>query len=107
MSRHQSSAVTSLAPDSGGWDWRRDAACRDEDPEKFYGFRDSDPGAEPAPWEWEALTVCFRCPVATPCLASALAEGGLAQWGVRGQMTAGQRKNALRHRRDRAAREAS
>lgn len=68
--------------------WYDDALCAQTDPESFFPERDlhGDHG-----WNAvrEAKGICRRCPVATECLAFALAENEL--FGVWGGLTAKER----------------
>ncbi len=76
-------------------DWRHRAACRDEDPELFFPVGTSGPALTQVA---EAKAVCHRCPVASDCLAWALATGQDA--GVWGGMSEEERR-ALKRRRAR------
>jgi WhiB family transcriptional regulator, redox-sensing transcriptional regulator len=61
-------------------DWRRQAACRDEDPELFFPV--GTVGVEVLLQVREAKAVCGRCPVVGECLAQALEFGDEAGvWG--------------------------
>jgi hypothetical protein len=70
-------------------DWRTLAACRGRDLSYWY--------AEEGSFEQRvALRLCRECPVRRDCLASALDEetGAIwAVWGVRGGMTASERRS--------------
>lgn len=73
-------------------DWRKDAACRDTDPEVFF------PTGTDVGWkktEAQAKTVCFSCPVRRDCLTFALNEG--IRDGIFGGLTEKERY-ALRRR---------
>lgn len=85
---HASTAGTSTA---AGEDWRRDAACRDADPELFYPVSHAAQAAE------DALAICAVCPVRETCLAEELERGGM-QWGVRGGRTEAERRAMLRQK---------
>jgi WhiB family redox-sensing transcriptional regulator len=76
-------------------DWRHRAACRDEDPELFFPVGTSGPALTQVA---AAKAVCHRCPVASDCLAWALATGQDA--GVWGGMSEEERR-ALKRRRAR------
>jgi len=66
-------------------DWRRSAACRDEDPELFFPVK--------ATQSREARAVCARCPVRAECLTDALAQNRVyGVWG--GTTEQGRRKLA-------------
>jgi len=82
-------------------DWRHDAACREEDPELFFPVGTSGPALRQAA---EAKTVCHRCPVASNCLAWALATGQDA--GVWGAMTEDERRAFKRRTAGRRTRKA-
>lgn len=72
-------------------DWRKRAACKDEDPELFFPVGTS--GA--ALWQIaEAKTVCRRCPVASKCLSWALEVG--EDNGVFGGMSEDERREMKR-----------
>jgi WhiB family transcriptional regulator, redox-sensing transcriptional regulator len=83
-------------------DWRRDAACREEDPELFFPVGTSGPALRQAD---EAKAVCHRCPVASDCLAWALATGQDA--GVWGAMTEDERRAVKRRPARRRTRKAT
>lgn len=70
-------------------DWRRDAACRDGDPDRLFVR-----GAA----QREAKLVCFGCSVRTECLAEALDHR--IEFGVWGGMTERERRALLRRRPD-------
>lgn len=53
-------------------DWRKRAACRDEDPELFFPVGDVGPALLQIA---EAKAVCRRCPVVDECLSWALTMG--------------------------------
>ena len=67
--------------------WRTDALCREVDPELFYPPM----GGSPAP----ALAVCSQCLARAACLSDALARRDISH-GVRGGLTATQRRRILR-----------
>ncbi len=76
-------------------DWRKRAACKDEDPELFFN--------EGLGYLSQAKTdaakeVCRRCPVTDQCLAWALAIGD--DWAVCGGTTPAERRG-YRNRRER------
>jgi WhiB family redox-sensing transcriptional regulator len=73
-------------------DWRRRAACRDEDPDLFFPVGTAGPALGQLA---EAKAVCQRCAVASSCLAWALESGEDA--GVWGGMSEGERR-ALKDR---------
>jgi WhiB family redox-sensing transcriptional regulator len=73
-------------------DWRHDALCRDQDPERWFPVGNSGPALLQIA---EAKTVCRRCPVVSDCLAWALASGQDA--GVWGGMSEDERR-ALKRR---------
>ncbi|MEV0777491.1 WhiB family transcriptional regulator [Streptomyces sp. NPDC050433] len=54
------------------WEWLRDAACADADPELFFPVGDADPAAEQVK---RAKEVCHGCPVESRCLEWALNTG--------------------------------
>lgn len=78
-------------PDGG--DWRRDAACRDEEPELFFP-----PGrTDTARVQIEAAkSICATCPVRAACLRFALDTD--QREGIWGGRTARERRT-LRHAR--------
>lgn len=77
------------------YDWRHDAACRDEDPELFFPVSDLGPGAHQIA---RAKSVCARCPVRAQCLEYAL-DNGLTH-GIFGGTTETDRRNLLRRTRE-------
>ena len=76
--------------------WRGIAACRDSDPELFFGPDGEDEQAA-ADREEQARAVCARCPVRKACAAFAVSAG--AKHGTWGGMNPDERE--LRARRDR------
>ncbi|MBW3661501.1 MAG: WhiB family transcriptional regulator [Actinobacteria bacterium] len=82
-------------------DWRRDAACRDEDPELFFPIGTTGPAIDQAN---AAKRVCARCDVREECLEFALATNQDA--GVWGGLTEEERRS-LRRQRQRRRRIAS
>lgn len=72
--------------------WRKQAACRTEDPELFFPAGRSG-GAQSQ--TRRALAVCARCPVVQMCLADALTAGETS--GVWGGTTEDERR-AIRAR---------
>lgn len=86
-----------------GWESR---PCLGTMPELWFGPPDPDePGGydEPADqkaWrERRAKQVCASCPFTESCLAVELTLPQVHQWGVRGGMTAAERRRLLRDRR--------
>ena len=78
-------------------EWRASAACRGMDPELFFSAGPIDRG--------HALAACRACPVARDCLRDALAfELGQKFYGIRGGLTAKDRRNLARRLRQRSAR---
>jgi WhiB family transcriptional regulator, redox-sensing transcriptional regulator len=57
--------------------WHERAACRDKDPEIFFGQRG-------VTCYTEARAICARCPVQPECLAHAMAPGRTEQFGFWG-----------------------
>lgn len=82
-------AARRLSPDRAP-DWRDHAACRDVDPELFFGPQDSPVDTAPLRWELVAIATCVSCPVQATCLAWAL-DAGQVQWGVLGGLRAADR----------------
>lgn len=85
--------------DAPAWDeggWRRQAACRDADPELFFPVGSAGPALAQAA---EAKAVCARCPVREACLNFALSTG--QDYGIWGGLTEDERRN-LRRRQQRA-----
>ncbi|MDX3854301.1 WhiB family transcriptional regulator [Streptomyces sp. AK02-01A] len=65
--------------DADTWEWLRNAACVDADPELFFPVGESGPAAEQAE---RAKAVCHGCPVEKQCLEWALSTGRTAGvWG--------------------------
>jgi WhiB family redox-sensing transcriptional regulator len=81
-------------------EWREIAACRDVDPELFFGIKDSPVATSPFARERKAIAVCNRCPVHRQCLDWAISAGEVKH-GVIGGLRAAERA-ALR-RSDRQA----
>ncbi len=81
---------------TGGEDWRKLAACRNEDPELFFVVGST---SGPALLQIEdAKNVCRRCPSVTPCLEFALESG--QESGVWG-MTSEDDRRAMKRRASR------
>jgi WhiB family transcriptional regulator, redox-sensing transcriptional regulator len=89
-----------------GWQAR---PCLGTPLELWYG-PDSDTAREsPIERGWrdrEALRLCAGCPVQDACLAEELGWGIANQWGVRGGLTAEQRKALIRRGADEPRRSA-
>lgn len=75
-------------PDEDVPDWRRDAACLDEDPESFFPPEGRNTKAKAAQ-EVRAKKVCGGCPVRHPCLAGAIFRQ--EEHGVWGGLTSDER----------------
>lgn len=75
-------------------DWRAQGLCQGVDPELFFPHPAEDPS--------RALATCRRCPVAGPCLATALDLGDAE--GVWGATTGGERRPMYAAWRDSASR---
>jgi WhiB family redox-sensing transcriptional regulator len=73
-------------------DWRKRAACKDEDPELFFPIGDVGPAVAQID---KAKAVCRRCPVVDECLNWALTMG--EDDGVWGGMSEDERR-AVRRR---------
>jgi WhiB family transcriptional regulator, redox-sensing transcriptional regulator len=69
--------------------WQQDAACRDADPDLFFG---NDERTRQA-----ALSYCTNCPVRIECLEQALASR--ETYGIWGGTDEHERKRLLRQRR--------
>ncbi|MFD4118353.1 WhiB family transcriptional regulator [Streptomyces niveus] len=78
------------------WEWLRDAACVDADPELFFPVGDSDPAAEQVA---RAKEVCHSCPVERQCLEWALNTGRTS--GVWGGTDEEERRRLRRNERRR------
>jgi WhiB family transcriptional regulator, redox-sensing transcriptional regulator len=76
------------------YDWRHEAACRDEDPELFFPVSEMGPVARQVS---EAKAVCARCPVANACLDYALDNA--LDFGIFGGTTETERRSLLRRTR--------
>lgn len=70
-------------------DWREGAVCAQTDPEAYFPIK----GGSARP----AKQVCAVCPVTTECLEDALATD--ERYGVRGGLSARERRPLLRQRR--------
>lgn len=84
-------ARSTATPSPGPRGWRRQAACRDEDPELFFP-----PGrGDTAYAQVEAAKrICLGCPVREPCLTYALATR--QREGIWGGLTGLERDQLLR-----------
>lgn len=72
-------------------DWRKRAACRDEDPERFFPSDMNNMG----PQTVEAKLFCrLFCDVRSECLAWALGRG--EDWGIWGGLTPAERRGYCR-----------
>ena len=74
-------------------EWRRDAACRNQDPELFFPIGTGDASGQQVK---AAKAVCHRCPVLASCFAWATANGPVA--GIWGGTTEGERASVRRRR---------
>ena len=70
--------------------------CDDEDPEVFFGPKDSPVNGKLHAWEKKALAICAKCLIQQNCLAEALRYPVAQQHGVVGGMTASQRRALMR-----------
>ena len=80
--------ATSLALANADYSWRKDAACRDTDPDLFFPER----GASTR----EAKEVCRGCVVRENCLEYALANG--EKFGIWGGLSERERRRLRRQR---------
>ncbi|GEM_PF-1466654 len=80
-------------PGRDAGNWRRQAACRGEDPELFFPIGSTGPALTQIA---EAKKICARCPVRAPCLRFALATG--QAYGIWGGRTEDERRQLCRHR---------
>lgn len=86
-----------------GWESR---PCRGTSPELWYGPPEAgdgpngydEPGDQKAWRERRAKQICVPCPVRGWCLSQELALPAYHQWGVRGGLTATERRRLLRDR---------
>ncbi|MFD7653979.1 WhiB family transcriptional regulator [Actinosynnema sp. NPDC059797] len=89
-----------------GW---ADRSCLDTDLELWFGPSNDlpphlrEPRDQAAFREQTAKAVCSGCPIRVECLESELARSIYDQHGVRGGMTAGERRELIRQRRKPAA----
>lgn len=84
------------------WAWQKDAACRGEDLDLFFGpptGDDREYGPAKGEREAEAKWLCSLCPVRTECLESALANG--EKYGIFGGLNEDERAKVIRNRRER------
>jgi WhiB family transcriptional regulator, redox-sensing transcriptional regulator len=81
--------------------WRLDAACRDEDPTRFFPVGATGPAIEVVE---EAKAICARCPVAQECLMFAVTTN--QEYGVWGGLDEEERREVRRQWR-RASRRAN
>lgn len=78
-SRTGSAAGSGAGFGTDEWEWLRDAACTQADPELFFPVGDSGPAVEQAE---RAKAVCHSCPVESQCLEWALNTGRTSGvWG--------------------------
>lgn len=75
-------------------DWRTQAACRGMDPRIFFPPRNEDSVG----WARHAKAICARCPVKAECLDDALGPPFEPE-GIRGGLTAKERRNLRRRMR--------
>lgn len=68
-----------------GDDWRKSAACRDQDPELFF------PVSKTAEQEAKAKAICKRCPVKMQCFKSA------SEYGIWGGLNEDERRELRQH----------
>lgn len=88
-----------LVRDPVGWD---DRPCLGTDLHLWYGPGEGEPEECPSERRWRedvAKRVCAACPVIGHCLSIELALPLDDQWGVRGGMTAQERREMIRARR--------
>ncbi|MFI5756249.1 WhiB family transcriptional regulator [Streptomyces sp. NPDC051569] len=84
-----------MGHDAETWEWLRQAACVDADPELFFPVGESGPAAEQAE---RAKRICHGCPVEKQCLEWALSTGRTSGvWGG----TDEEERRRLRRRIDR------
>ena len=96
--------MSMMADPPAGWKSR---PCRGVSLELFYGPPEAgdgpngydEPGDQKAWRERRAKQVCEGCPVRGWCLEQELTLPAYDQWGVRGGMTARERRGLLRARR--------
>ncbi|WP_158842908.1 WhiB family transcriptional regulator [Saccharothrix deserti] len=97
-----------LTPVPARWE---DRPCLDTGVELWFGPADDvPPPLQETPEdrryrEETAKAVCGACPFVKRCLEDELQHGIGEQWGVRGGMTAAERQQLIRDRRDRAVAE--
>lgn len=89
-----------------GWE---DRPCLGTDLELWFGASDDNPphlqetAEDKRRRESVAKAKCAECPFVVQCLESELEHGIGGQWGVRGGMTATERQDLIRARRNQAA----
>ena len=71
--------------------WRKEAACRRQDPELFFPIGSGDSALHQMK---EARAVCRRCPAVEPCLTWATTNGPVA--GIWGGTTEAERASTRR-----------
>lgn len=76
-------------------DWRQRAACRDADPELFFGPEGERRGPDQLAREHQAKAYCHTCAVIDACLLNVLEQedkpGSYGRHGVRGGLTGDER----------------
>lgn len=82
--------------------WASDAACLNQDTEKFYALGGVTGWHESNPQKMEALAVCARCPVREDCLEWAIEQR--EDYGIWGGLDEVERRK-MRRQRERAARQ--
>ena len=80
-----------------GKKWMASAACLAVDPEIFFPARTDRIG------QAEAIAICTQCPVRTECAEDDLCRTVSDQNGIRGGMTATERRKIIRARQEKAA----
>ena len=85
---------------SNNSDWRHRAACRDEDPERFFPVGNTGPALVQIE---EAKAICRRCDVVEGCLQFAMETGQQAGvWGGTSEEDRSGQKRKERRQRERA-----
>ena len=85
--------ATSLALGSADYSWRRNASCKDTDPELFFPIGTTGQALIPIS---EAKTVCNECTVRGKCLDFALETN--QDWGIWGGKSEDERREIRRRR---------
>jgi hypothetical protein len=100
---YEGARATSPAASRPGWE---DRPCLGTDLYLWFGPGEGEPAETPTERRWREMVakgVCTQCPIRAACLADELRRPAAQQWGVRGGLTAGERRKLIRRNRRAAA----